>query len=86
MATASSRLTSRTDDNGNTTSYSYDPLNRLVNETNADGTASPEAGKSPIFSIDSCSAHDREKTWQIRELSRCSHQSDFRPGVDATQI
>ncbi len=36
---ASSRLASRTDDNGNTTSYSYDSLNRRTARTYADGTS-----------------------------------------------
>ena len=34
----SSRLTSRTDDNGNTTSYDYDALDRLITIDLADGT------------------------------------------------
>lgn len=34
---ANSRMTSRVDDRGNTTRYEYDPLNRLVRETFADG-------------------------------------------------
>jgi len=36
----SSRLTGRTDDNGNTTSYGYDALNRLTDTMHADGTLS----------------------------------------------
>jgi len=35
-----SRLTSQTDDNGNTTTYLYDSLNRLTGTTFADGTSS----------------------------------------------
>ncbi len=35
---ASSRLTSRTDDNGNATTYAYDALDRLIHTTYADGT------------------------------------------------
>jgi RHS repeat-associated protein len=35
---ANSRMTSRVDDNGNTTRYQYDDLNRLVREVFADGT------------------------------------------------
>ncbi|MBE9549283.1 MAG: RHS repeat-associated core domain-containing protein [Proteobacteria bacterium] len=33
-----SRLASMTDDNGNTTSYSYDALNRMIKKTNQDST------------------------------------------------
>jgi RHS repeat-associated protein len=33
------RLVSRSDDSGNVTSYDYDPLNRLTQETMADGTS-----------------------------------------------
>ncbi|MBI4613834.1 MAG: RHS repeat protein [Planctomycetes bacterium] len=36
---ANSRLVSQTDDNGNRTSHEYDPLNRVVREIFADGTA-----------------------------------------------
>ncbi|MFO0795348.1 MAG: RHS repeat-associated core domain-containing protein, partial [Candidatus Brocadiaceae bacterium] len=35
---ANSRLISMTDDNGNATKYAYDDANRLVSQTNADGT------------------------------------------------
>ncbi len=34
---ANSRIDARSDDNGNTTRYTYDSLNRLVRHTNADG-------------------------------------------------
>jgi RHS repeat-associated protein len=35
----SSRLIAETDENGNTTSYAYDPLDRISSRTHADGTA-----------------------------------------------
>jgi len=50
-----SRLTGKADDKGNTTSYEYDPLNRLIKRIYADGTsrqASYDVHNNPIQTTD----------------------------------
>ncbi len=81
----SSRLTGRSDDAGNTTTYSYDPLNRLIQLDHADGTSAQidyDVHGNPLTVVD---ANGTVSSATYDDLDRLTARSIVHgPGVSGT--